>query len=81
MPGHRGASRSRALSAVELVQRLLHLVLGADDADVALHHLLQRHLDRERVLAAARGRLERLQRVVHRTLHLAVVDADARVLA
>ncbi len=44
--------RRALLEDLELLQRLLQLALGADDADQVLHDVLQLGLDRVRVLAA-----------------------------
>src|SRR5262249_38729726 len=73
--------RRPALEHVELLQRLLHLAFGADDPYEALHHFLQRALNRVRILAARLPVLERRQRRRARVPDLRRVDRAARVLA
>src|SRR3989442_15996292 len=59
------------LELLELTERSLEPTLIANDSRMTLHHDLQRRLHRERILAVA---LERLQRLPHRLLDLGIRD-------
>ena len=61
----------------ELLERHLHLVGLADDADELVHRLLQLQVHDERVLPAVRGAGERQQRPVHGSCQVVVRRSPA----
>ena len=78
IPAH-AHPRRRAPEPAQRLERVLHLALGADDADLRLHHVLQLALQRVRVVAALAD-LERPQRRAGRRLRIGEVDRRPTVL-